>query len=697
MDNAIEYANNNRGTVALAALSTTVAAGLAALYLTSSQKDDDSSFTKVIPNQSVFVGEKPSNGTAVLRHHAYVDGLLDSFPAHPHIKTLDDMYRHAVVTYPNSNSVGSRVRNADGSPGDFTFKTYKELYEISSQFARGLTKMGLKAQDKVGIYAINCEEWKYAELACYASSLVIVSLYATLGPEAVQFIVGHAETRTVICTPSTFPALMEAIEDLKESPVTTIIVTKPLEEAAVERAQKKNIQLHTYKKIMELGKDEEIVYTPPKPEDLCTIMYTSGTTGEPKGVMLTHRNVIATTAGFQALNPRDGRHDVYLSYLPLAHIMERAAQCNLTYHGSTIGFFSGDIRNLRDDFVALRPTQIVGAPRVYQRVYDNVMSKVEQSPALKKWLFYRAYAAKKKALNEGKTTPLWDKLVFSNLNQQVFGGRADTFISGSAPLSPKVAEFMRVCFSPTVVEGYGMTESTAGCCMQKEEDMQCGTVGPPLPSVELKLVDVPEMNYTSKDQPCPRGELCIRGPGVSQGYYRKPDKTAETWDSDGWLHTGDIARLNADGTLSIIDRAKNIFKLSVGEYVAPEYLENIYSRSPFVAQCLVYGDSFQPVLVSVVVPDQEYIMQYAKQNGIKGGFKQLCEDPAIINATLADMTRVASEAKVNGYEKVKKIHLDSELWSPENNILTPTLKLKRIACKEKYIRQIESMYKELGF
>jgi len=277
---------------------------------------------------------------------------------------------------------------------------------------------------------------------------------------------------------------------------------------------------------------------------------------------------------------------------------------------------------------------------------------------------------------------------------KVFGGRVESIVSGSAPLSSKVHEFLRVCFAYKVREGYGLTETTAGCCIQDGRDSKTGQVGPPSPSVEINLIDVPEMNYTSKDKPCPRGEICIRGPIVTPGYYKNPEKTKEAF-IDGWLHTGDVGRINEDGTVSIIDRKKNIFKLSQGEYIAPEYLENIFCRSSFVAQCFVFGDSYQAQLVAVIIPDEEKLLNWAKKNNISGDFKSLCSNPRVKELILENMTKVGKESKLNGFEFVKDIHLDFELWTNENGILTPTLKLKRNDCYERYKKYIELMYDNL--
>jgi len=324
------------------------------------------------------------------------------------------------------------------------------------------------------------------------------------------------------------------------------------------------------------------------------------------------------------------------------------------------------------------------------------MNSIEQGSFFKRWLFKKGYEAKRRALARGQKTPIWDSLIFNGINEVVFGGRVTTIVSGSAPLSSKVQEFLRICFGCRCVEGYGATETTSGCCMQSDLDIRSGSVGPPIACVEIKLVDIPHMGYTSDisiNNPFPRGEVCVRGGCVSPGYFKNKEKTDEVFDKDGWYHTGDIGQINKNGTLTIIDRAKNIFKLSQGEYVAPEFLEAIYLRSTFVAQCFIYGDSLQPFLVAVVVPDEETVKAWAKGNSIQGTFKELCDNPDLKEIILKDMTRVGKEAKLNGFEFIKSIHLEHTLWSLENGILTPTMKLKRHECKVKYLQNINDLYR----
>jgi len=258
-------------------------------------------------------------------------------------------------------------------------------------------------------------------------------------------------------------------------------------------------------------------------------------------------------------------------------------------------------------------------------------------------------------------------------------------------------EFLRVCFGGTVFEGYGMTESACVISKTVEDDFTTGHVGAPAPCCEIKLVDVTEMNYTHKDLPNPRGEVCVRGPSVFVGYYKSKSQTDEVIDRDGWLHTGDIGTWLPGGRLKIIDRKKNIFKLAQGEYVAPEKIENIYARNKFVAQSFVYGDSLQSFLVAIVVPDEEILVPWAKEKGIgskSGGrdFKSLCANPAVRDHILKSMIATGTEAGLKGFEQVRAVVLSDELFTVENGLITPTFKLKRPQALARFKRDIETMY-----
>lgn len=274
------------------------------------------------------------------------------------------------------------------------------------------------------------------------------------------------------------------------------------------------------------------------------------------------------------------------------------------------------------------------------------------------------------------------------------GGRIRFILSGSAPVSPDVMDFMRICFSASVYEGYGQTENFCGGCLTITGDNTTGVVGIPFPCSEIKLVDVPDMDYLSSDKPHPRGEICIRGNSVMREYYKVPDKTAETLDSDGWLHTGDIGKFDEAGRLIIIDRLKNIFKLSQGEYVAPEKVEGVYQKHELIAQAFVYGNSLQASLVGVVVPDKEVFVKWAQN--IAANKNDLYNDENVKKQLLKELTDFGKKNDLKGFEQMRSIHISSEEFSVDNDLLTPTFKLKREVATKIYKKEIDAMYEALS-
>jgi len=519
-----------------------------------------------------------------------------------------------------------------------------------------------------------------------------VALYDTLGKSAVEFIIKHAEIKTAVCAGKQFKNLIGAASNCKD--LKTIIIMDEITVQEREEANKLGIKVLLMKDVEENGAKTPRTHVAPSPEDIYTIMYTSGTTGDPKGVILTHGNLIAEIGAVRSHEDKMfGEGEVHMSYLPLAHSFERATCFVMVSLGSCIGFYQGIITELFNDIATLQPTFLVGAPRVWSRLYDKVMLAIDQGSPLKKKMFKWGYDAKKRALEVGDSSTLWDNILFSKTKARL-GGRVKFILSGSAPLDPKLGEFLKICFCCPVVEGYGLTENAAGCCITMFDETQLGHVGTPLACTEIKLVDVSEMNYSSKNTP-PTGEICLRGYNVFKGYYKAPDQTKEALEPDGWFHTGDIGRWNANGTLSIIDRKKNIFKLAQGEYVAVEYLEGVFIRSRYVLQIWVYGNSYKPYLVATVVPDPETVLPLAKQNGIEGTLEQICKNDKLNKLIFDDITKVGQEANIHGFEFVKAILLVHEPFSVDNDMMTPTFKLRRVNLLKRYQKEMDNMYAKL--
>lgn len=618
--------------------------------------------------------------------------LVDGYPQ-THIRTVHDNFEYAIENYTNHPCFGTRI-HPNGTVGKYEWLTYKEAGDLRTAIGSGLVYSGVEKGSKVGLYFINCAEWMITDLACMAYGFVSVPLYDTLGPDAVEYIINHAELSTIFCTRDKLNTVMECLAECPT--VRTVVVIGGNEQLLPLVSGKTNVKYISYTKLEAQGRANLRPFSPLEPEDMVSICYTSGTTGVPKGAMLTNRSIVASSAGSchgAIICPGD----VHLSYLPLAHIYEKLNVISLIHFGAAIGFYQGDVLKIMDDLDALKPTIFASVPRLYNRIYDRIIATVKSSGGLREYLFNVAYNAKKHALEKGKTpSPVWDRLVFNKIKARL-GGRVRVMITGASPISQEVFDFLKICFGARVVEGYGMTETTCTITSMDEDDTTSGHVGSPSPSCEVKLADVPEMEYMSTDRPNPRGEICVRGPILFKGYYKDEVQTREIIDSEGWLHTGDIGMWLTGGRLKIIDRKKNIFKLAQGEYIAPEKIENVYQKSPFIAQCFVHGDSLNSSLVAIVVLDPESTVVWAKGRGILHAedLNLLAADPIIKAAVLADMDKVAQEAKLRGFEFVRNIHLVAEAFTLENGLLTPTFKIKRPQAKAFFEKEIVLMYEEL--
>lgn len=624
---------------------------------------------------------------SVLQTAGHVTYLYDD------ARTMYEFFLRGVRVSNNGPCLGSRKPKQP-----YEWLSYREVMERMENLGSAFLHKGHSKSSNahIGIFSQNRPEWTISELACYTYSLVAVPLYDTLGTEAIDYIIDKASIQTIVCdVAEKVELVLECVKD-KEHPVKTIVLMQTPSADLVSRGQQAGIHILSLQEMELLGKANHQQPMPPSPEDLAVICFTSGTTGNPKGAMLTHGNVVSncsavikTTQECCPLCPTD----VHISYLPLAHMFERIVQGVMLVSGASIGFFQGDIRLLSDDLNTLKPTVFPVVPRLLNRMYDRIFGQANSS--LKRWLLEFAFRRKEAEMLKGivRRDSIWDRLIFRKV-QASLGGRVRLMITGAAPISPTVLTFLRAAIGCQFYEGYGQTECTAACTMTIAGDGTAGHVGAPLPCNSIKLVDVAEMNYLAVNG---EGEVCIKGPNVFQGYLKDPEKTAEAIDADGWLHTGDIGKWLPNGTLKIVDRKKHIFKLAQGEYIAPEKIENVYVRSDAVAQVYVHGDSLQSCLVAVVVPDQDYLPSWAKRTlGLEASYQELCAKPEVKAAILEDLTRLGKEGGLKSFEQVKAIGIHTEMFSIENGLLTPTLKAKRNEMRQCFRPEIDKLYVALG-
>lgn len=605
--------------------------------------------------------------------------------------TMYEVFLRGIRESNDGPCLGSRKPNQP-----YEWLSYREVADRaecvgSALLHRGHSHTGNKF---IGIFSQNRPEWTISEVACYTYSLVVVPLYDTLGTESIGYIIEKGSISTIICDVAQKAQIILECVSGKGKTVKTIVLMEAFDAELVSRGQECGVEIISLADFEALGKANHKEPVAPKPEDLAIICFTSGTTGNPKGAMLTHGNVISNTAAFLKmtevhcmLNVRD----IHISYLPLAHMFERVIQGVILIHGGRIGFFQGDIKLLMDDLKTLRPTVFPVVPRLLNRMFDKVFSQA--NTPLKKWLLDFAFSRKEAELKTGlvRQDSIWDKLIFKKV-QESLGGCVRMMITGAAPVSPTILTFLRAALGCQFYEGYGQTECTAGCSMSLPGDWSAGHVGPPLPCNYIKMVDVPEMNYLAANG---EGEVCVKGPNVFQGYLKDPEKTAEALDKDGWLHTGDIGKWLPNGTLKITDRKKHIFKLAQGEYIAPEKIETVYTLSDPVAQIFVHGDSLQACLVGIVVPDPDFLPMWLKKKGIEGSYSELCKNKEVKKAILEDLIRLGKEAGLKSFEQVRDIALQPELFSVQNGLLTPTLKAKRTELHNRFREQIDELYAKI--
>ena len=621
-------------------------------------------------------------------------------------KTLHDVVRRALKFSPQAPCFGTRKSLGSNQWGDYEWKSFQEVADAVDALAAGLRSLELvspivcgedfsphdiSGHNILGIMSMNSEEWVMAEQAMWCNAACSCPLYDVFGPESVSFMINKTKMETCFTTADKIEIFIQAKTSCA-SLRNIIQMQGEVSESDRQKCRAVGIHLLSWSEVIQAGiENPRGSNTPPSPQSVATICFTSGTTGDPKGAMLSHAGFLASLAGGFSIGLILTNDDVHISYLPLSHVFEHIAQMCCFYFGARIGFYHGVILELMDDIAVLRPTLFCSAPRMYNRIYDKVMAQVQASGGVKAQLFHHAYASKKYYLEQGYFTHrLWDRLVFDKIKAKL-GGRVRLMVTGSAPIAPHVMDFLRICFGCHIMEGYGQTESNAIVSLCEPNSIDSGHVGGPHAANEVALQSIPEMNYLSENN---EGEVCFRGGNAFLGYYQELEKTKEAIDDDGWVHTGDVGKWLPNGTLKIIDRKKNIFKLSQGEYVAAEKIENVYARSALVAQSFVHGSSLESFLVAIVVPDFDGLR--ANLPSLTGTLSNadIAENASIRDAVLEDMIKIGKESGLKGFEQVKAIHLQATEFSVQSGLLTPTFKLKRNIAAQVYAQELAQIMGE---
>ena len=686
--------------------------------------------------QSIKTNKENDNRSNIYRSNDAKDNLINTLGT---VDTLWAAFEKGLSIAKDREFLASRVykldangkyirgpeKNALPERGDYKSLTYGQVDPMIRNFGAGLAKLGVQAGESVAIYSINRAEWTISSIGNFSQSFRTVALYDTLGVDAAEYIVNHADCKVLVCSKDkvgktlSFISKCPTVKFMVQFDVDENIqsVEETLDESDVKKADELGVKLISFSALLKLGSESGIFPNPPKPDDLAFIMYTSGTTGMPKGAMLTHKNVISATGGALKVFPIL-ETDVHVSYLPLAHIFETNLQAGCMSSGAKICYYQADPRKIPDDFAAAKVTVLAGVPRVFEKIYDRFMKVVSTSDCAKKFFVSNAYQSGCEANRRGEE---FSSFFLGKVREAIGLSNVRVVVSGAAPLPGYLAEFCAVVIGVPVCQGYGMTENAAGCTIGLVGDHHVGHVGPPTACAEICLEDVPDMNYfhtdkvtlaDGKEVVCPRGEILVRGPSVFRGYFKNEVATSECLEPSGWLHTGDIGRINPNGSISIIDRKKNLLKLSQGEYIALEKVEAGY-KNTWCNQLWVYGNSYHSKLLAVVVPAAENVVPWLVEKGwwpsgmpfkptseFVAEFKVQCEAHyADIKKEILKLMEAAAKANnIKGFEKVHDIHMECDLdlmmlgFTVDNDMVTPTQKYKRNNLMRRYETQLRQLY-----
>lgn len=629
------------------------------------------------------------------------------------VTTMESMLRAAAARWRQRPCLGTRTVLSEEDElqpngrvfkkykmGDYVWRTYDEVVQEAREFGAGLRELGCQPRTNIVMFAETRAEWMVAAHGCFTQSIPVVTIYATLGDEAIAHGINETEVSTVITTHELLPKFKKILA--KTPKVDTIIYMEDQLKTTEKDGYKEGIKIVGYKDVLGLGKQSKIESVQPSPSDTAIIMYTSGSTGVPKGVILSHRNMLATLKAFADAVPiYEG--DMLMGFLPLAHVFELLAESLCIIGGVPIGYStpltmldtsSKIMKGTHGDATILQPTCITTVPLIMDRISKGITDKVSRSGELAGAFFKWAYAYKQAWMRRGYATPILDQIVFKKI-RGLLGGRVRLMISGGAPLAPDTHTQVRLCLACDVAAGYGLTETTSCATVMDPYDRSTGRVGAPTSGTDIKLVNWEEGNYRVQNKPYPQGEVVIGGECVAEGYYRNPEKTKEEFkDENGtrWFRSGDIAELHPDGCIKIIDRKKDLVKLQAGEYVSLGKVEAELKTCPIVENICVYGDSSKTYTVALLVPNPRHLSELAARVGVDGNFETLCQNATMEKAVVRELADHARKCGLEKFEVPAAVKLCTEVWSPDMGLVTAAFKIKRKDIQDRYKEDIKRMY-----
>ncbi|CEF63855.1 AMP-dependent synthetase/ligase domain-containing protein [Strongyloides ratti] len=636
--------------------------------------------------------------------------------------TIPKIWNRAVRIYGKKPAMGTRIveevineKQSDGrdfqkiKQGPYEFLTFEECDEIIMNIEKGFKKLGVKKGDRVIIYAETRKEWFLTALACFRYGLLVVTVYATLGEEAVAHAINECEGDLLITTVNHLSIADKFI--IKTPKIKNIIYfnerfkvngskNSPEFTKDINILRGKVNNIIDFDSFLSYGNDDEYISNEVTKDDLCMIMYTSGTTNNPKGVMLTHQNIVSAIKGQNDSFPVE-ESDVYIGYLPLAHIIEVCCELIFLANGCKVGYSSPltlidkapkVLPGTKGDASELKPTILTAVPAIMNRIFKAVNDQLKEATTFSREIFKIFYERKRYRYENGYKSMFIDSFVFNKI-KAILGSNVRLVLSGGAPLDAEIQRFMNICFCCPVIQGYGLTETVGAATISMYDDISTGYVGPPLTCAEIMLKSWDEAGYDAKNNP-PQGEILISGPHVTPGYYKNEDLTNEAFtviDGKRWFCTGDIGEFKEDGSLKIIDRKKDLVKLNHGEYISLGKVESKILTSEYVDNVCVYGNPQKDFVGALIVVNQKNITTLAKKIGIQNEkITEICNDKNVHEALLEELKQFL-RGKLCRTEIPQRLWLLAEPWTPADGLLTEAMKLKRRAIESKFNDEIRKM------
>jgi len=636
------------------------------------------------------------------------------------LTTMDAIFDYVSNKYQDKDCLGTREILAEEDEvqpngkvfrkfvlGKYNWCTFAEFEQNAAELSQGLIQLGLKAKDNVAIIAETRAEWLTTAYACYKNNLAVVTIYTNLGNDGIEHALLETEASCVFCSHETLPKLATVSSKCTQYLKNIVVMPSQLQKSFDSTQVDQSINTRSYESVSKLGAAQilanNVTINPSQANDCAIIMYTSGSTGKPKGVMLSHCNLISAMSSL--INIAQFKpNDRYIGYLPLAHVLELLAETSCLLYGIKVGYSSPNTltnkstkvkSGVKGDANLLRPTLMCAVPLILERIYKSIVDTMRRQGWAVEELFHYFVSYKMKWQDRGFDTPFLNKTLFRKL-RYFLGGRVRLMLTGGAPLSPDTHSLSRTCLCLPVMQGYGLTETTACATVTSPIDRKTGRAGAPLLDVKIKLVNWEEGNYRITDEPNPRGEIHIGGHNVALGYYKNKEKTEEDfYDGEGlrWFRTGDIGEFDKDGVIRIIDRKKDLVKLQGGEYVSYGKVESVLKTHALIESICLYADPTKDYVVAVAVPNQPALKELAESLAITDtSADALCKNQKILTTVITTLNTYGSKNGLEKFELPKKITLVTDEWTPDSGLVTAAFKIRRIFIVKKYEDEIKNMY-----